>query len=216
MTSSPLETEMRGPAGVREDVRDFLRELLPPHLEACRAAWGRSEAELPLPVSEPDDPRKDAYFAVEPAAIDRWPMIAVTTGRYTQRGQVDFSIDGDPQYDGTYPVRVYSWVRAAGFEACQRMRDDFGTALRVAFMAHTRLAVPSGQFTVIPSSVVIDFSDITPVRGDRFVAGSYVGFDLRVLETLTDRLALPGQQPRDTVSGVTASAGLLPPHPALP
>lgn len=218
--STPFE--MRGPDGVREFVTDFLRAVLPSHLQACREAWGLSESALPEPVSNPRDRRKDAYFPLEPPAIDRWPMLAVTSGRYTQGGTIDYSIDGDPVFKGTYPIRVYSWVRAGGHLACQRMRDNFGTALRICFMAHTNLADPSGQFTVIPRSTVLDFSDITEVKGERFVGGSYVGFDLQVLETLTDRLALPGEQPRDTVSGVTAIAhpvpaasAALPPHPAL-
>lgn len=207
-------TEMRGPVGVRHGVTEFLRAVLPSHLEACRTAWGLQPAQLPAPVSEPDDPRKDAYIDHEPRAIDRWPLVAVTSGRMLQRAQ-DFSIDGDPIYRSIYPVRVYSWVRADGEEETQRMRDDYGTAIRVAFLAHVNLADISGRFAVVPSTVVLDFSDVAPVKGDRFVAGSYVGFDLHVTETLTDRLALPGAQPRDTVDLVTATGSVLPPHPAL-
>lgn len=207
-------TEMRGPAGARRGVSEFLRSVLPSHLEACRGAWGLREAQLPAPVSEPDDPRKDAYFDREPANIDRWPLVAVTSARMTQRA-TDFSAAGDPMYQSTYPMRVYSWVKTKGFDATQTMRDDYGTAIRICALSYVNLADPSGRFTVVPSTVVMDFSAVAAVNGDRFVAGSYVGFDLRVTETLTDRLALPGGQPRDTVNLVTATGTPLPPHPAL-
>lgn len=207
-------TEMRGPSGVRLGVCEFLRAVLPGHLEGCRVAWGLSEKQLPTPASFPEDPRRDAYYDREPRAIDRWPLVAVTSGRMTQRA-TDFSAEGDAIYRSTYPIRVYSWMRAAGFDETQRMRDDFGTAIRIAFLAHINLADMSGRFAVVPSTVVLDFSDVAPVKGDRFVAGSYVGFDLHVAETLTDRLALPGEQPRDTVSVVNVTGSVLPPHPAL-
>lgn len=209
-----LTYEMRGPRGVRHAVTDFLRVELPRRIEACREAWGLSADDLPLPVSDPEDARRDGYIEHEPKAIDRWPLIAVTSGRRSQRG-VDFDDDGAPIYRATYPVRVYSWVRDAGWDATQDMRDDMATAIQIAVLSHTTLHSPGGSLQIVPSTLLVDFSSVQPVKGDRFVAGSFVGFDVHATETLTDRLALPGEQPRDTVSDVTVTGAVLPPHPAL-
>lgn len=201
-------TELRGPRGVRAAVVAFYRDYLPLHAAACRAAWGLTDADLPVPVSDPSDPRKDAYFAGDPTGIDRWPMLTVNTGRRSQR-TVDHTDDGDPEYRSVYPVRVFTWVKAEGRDAAQNMRDDLATAVQITLLSHLNLG-GDGHLAVVPTSVVTDFSRVEPVKGDRFVAGSFVGFDLQVVETLTDRLALPGQQPRDTVSGVTATGIPLP------
>lgn len=210
-----LSSELRGPRAVRGALGEFYRVFLPVHGEACRAYWSLSDAELPLPVSKPDDPRVDAYYDRMPEAIDRWPLLAVTTGRAVQRGAVDHEYDGSLVYRTTYPVRVYAWVKDEGFDATQNMRDDLATVVRITTLAHTRFA-GSGVLELIPSTVVTDFSELTKVKGERYVAAAYVGFDVVATETLTDRLALPAEQPRDTVSTVNVTAGPLPPIPALP
>lgn len=204
-------TEMRGPAGVRAQITGFLRANLAAHLVAAREAWGLEEAALPLPVNEPTEPKRDAYFDREPTALDRWPMVAVTSGRVAQRA-TDFATDFDEVYRSSCPIRVYSWVNAAGRDDAQVMRDNFATAIRVALLSNVMLGT-SGDLLLAPSSLVIDFSDVSKVKGDRFVAGSYVGFDATFDETLTYRLAHPGAPPRDTVSTVTVVPSVLPPTP---
>lgn len=214
MTS--LAPELRGPAAVRAGVAGFLRAALPVHLEACRGAWGLSEAQLPAPVSNPtEDPLlgPDAYFARPIDTIDRWPMVSVTHGRATRaraRGSVDFNDDGDPVTTTVYPMRVYSWVRAVGRDEVIDMRDNFIAAVQVALASHVDLGT-NGWLRLDPRSLAVDFSEVDKVKGERWVAGAYVGFDLSATETLTDRLALPEGYPRDTVSGVNASGTPLPP-----
>ena len=204
-------SEMRGPVGVRSQITAYLRDALPVRLLAVREAWGLADVELPLPVDDPGDPKADAYFNREPTALDRWPLVAVTSGRVSQRA-VDFDLDFSSVYQSTCPIRVYSWVNAGGRDDAQVMRDNFATAVRVAVLSDVQLG-SNGDLSLTPSSLVMDFSDVSKVKGDRFVAGSYVGFDVSFAETLTDRLAAPGAQPRDTVSTVTASSSVLPPTP---
>lgn len=204
-------TEMRGPAGVRAQITGFLRTNLAGHLVAAREAWGLDAAALPLPVNEPTEPKRDAYFDREPSALDRWPMVAVTSGRVAQRA-VDFASDFSEVFSSSCPIRVYSWVNAEGRDDAQVMRDNFATAVRVAVLADPKFGT-SGDLLLTPSTLVIDFSDVSKVKGDRFVAGSYVGFDVTFAETLTYRLAHPGAPPRDTVSTVTAVSSVLPPTP---
>lgn len=210
-----LTYEMRGPRGVRHAVTNFLRANLPRHIEACREAWDLLDEELPIPASHPDDPRKDAYFEREPAAIDRWPMIAVTTGRRTQRETDRDPDDGSPVARATYQLRVYSWVRAEGWDETQDMRDDLATAVQVCLLSHVTLDSIDGRLQIAPSTLTVDPSDVVKVQGDRYVAGSFVGVELHAVETLTDRLSLPGAQPRDTVQTVIVDGEVLPAHPAL-
>lgn len=200
--------ELRGPAGIRTALADFYREWLPQHAPACRAAWGLSDAELPVPASVPEDRRRDAYLDRSPAALDRWPVLAVNSGRrsHTESDRAD---DGSPIYVATYPIRIYSWVRAGGQEATALMRDNLASAVAVTTLAHAALGT-AGALALDHGSLVLDFSDVSAVKGDRFVAGSYVGFNVRATETLTDRLAVPAQQPRDTVSGVNVLGVPLP------
>lgn len=205
-----MSGELRGPRGLRADLVAFYRAWLPVHAAACRAAWDLTDAQLPVPASVPDDRRADAYFEGDPPAIDRWPMLTVNTGRRSQRG-IDTTDEGESEYRSTYPVRVFTWVKAEGRGAAQDMRDDLATAVQITTLAHLNLGT-DGRFAVDPRTVLTDFSRVEPVKGDRFVAGSFVGFDLQVVETLTDRLALPGQQPRDTVSLVTATGTPMPPE----
>lgn len=195
--------ELRGPAGIRTALAGFYRQWLPVHAPACREAWGLTDAQLPVPASVPDDPRADGYFDRQPPALDRWPLLAVTSGRRSH-SETDRGDDGSPIYRALYPIRVYVWVRAGGMDPTQLMRDNLGSAVAVTTLAHTNLGT-AGALALEPSSLAVDFSDVSPVKGDRFVAGAYVGFNVHATETLTDRLALPGQQPRDTVSGVTVT-----------
>lgn len=208
-----LRFEMGGPLRVRHQLTAFYRALFPQHLAAYTEAWGLDPEVMVAPASTPGDPRTDAYLPREPDLVDRWPLLAVTTGRAVQGGERDFDADGNPQYRVTYPVRVYTWVKAEGFGATQDLRDDYGTVARITALSHNDLGT-AGALQLVPSTVLTDFSAVAGVKGDRFVAGSYVGFNVIALETLTDRLALPGGPPRDTVIGVNAVTSPLPTPPA--
>jgi len=198
--------EMRGVRGVRLAIAAYLRSELPGHIEAAQLAWGLTAEELPVPVAS-SDPREDAYFAREVEALDRWPLIAVASGRLTSRPS-DFTDDFDEVYRSVLPVRVFAWSRAEGRAQVQDMRDDFANVVRACLLADPQLGT-AGDLLLSPETMVIDPSRPDKVKGERWIAGAYIGFDVVVGETLTDRLAHPGQQPRDTVSTVTASAATL-------
>lgn len=203
---SDLAYEMRGPRALRVAVAGFLITFLPAHLGAARDAWGLSAVQLPTPED-------GAILPFVPDDLDRAPLVAVNSGRMTQRG-IDF--DGsDPVYRSTYPVRVYAWVKAEGNREVQDMRDDFATVVRACILSHLNLGT-GGWLVAVPSSLVMDFSDVTRVKGERHVAGAYVGFEVLATETLSDRLAAPGALPRDTVASVNVTGVIVPPtHPAL-
>ena len=206
--SAELGPELRGAVGVRRDVAEFYREWLPKHAGGCSQAWG---VPVEVPVSRPDDKRADAYFDRDPAALDRWPLLSVSTGRRTLTEQ-DRALDGEPVITSTYPVRVFTWVRNSGWDATQDARDNLAAAVQITTLAHR--SMESDHLHVVASTLVVDVSNVEAVTGDRFVAGSFVGFDLRVVETLTDRLTLPtmpGQDRVGTVDSVSVSGRVLPP-----
>lgn len=199
--------EMRGVRGVRSQIASYLRSSMPGHIEAARAAWGLTEEELPTPVSS-SDPKLDAYYPREVEVLDRWPLIAVASGRLTSRPS-DFDVDTfDAVYRSVLPVRVFAWSRAEGRVEVQDMRDDFAAVVRACLLADPQLGT-AGDLLLSPETMLIDPSRPDKVKGERWIAGAFIGFDVVVGETLTDRLAHPGQQPRDTVSTVTASAATL-------
>lgn len=207
--------EMRGPRAVRLAVSEFLRADLLVRIPQLRTFWALSEAQLPLPVSDPGNERADGFVPREPDAIDRWPLVAVTSSRAVHRGRVDRTTSGHPTYQVVYPVRCWSWVRDLGHSATVDMRDDYATAIRSAVLSAFNLGT-DGWLVVDERTVLTDFSDVVKVNGDRFVAGSFVGFDVHATETLTDRLAAPSAPARDTVATVNVGATTLPPaHPAL-
>ena len=198
--------ELRGPGAIRHQIAVFLAAELAVRIPAVRALWLLSEEALPVPAS-------DAYYAEANTAADQWPMIAVTSGRMSTRG-TDFE-DGQPQFRSTYPIRIYGWVRANGYQETADMRDDLATVLRMTVLSRVNLGTP-GWLVAAPSTLVVDPSQIFAVKGDRFVAASYVGFDVHATETLTDRLATPNAPSRRTVADVRIAGTLLPPPPALP
>jgi hypothetical protein len=205
--------EFRGPQGVRDQITGFLRAAVPAHAAAALEAWGLTAAQLPTPVDNVDDPRADGYFDREPAALDRWPLIAVTSGRRTQKAiDTDLDLTGVASitYRCLYPVRIYAWVRDGSHDLVVDQRDNLATVIATAVLAQPGLGT-TGDLEADLKTIVLAPSDVSPVKGDRFVAGAYVGFDCYAIETLSDRLALPGAPERDTVSGVTAAAGVLPP-----
>lgn len=205
------QPELRGPDGVRHAIADFLREWVPRHAAAAETAWGLEPGAIGVPVSAPDDPRADAYMPRELRAIDRWPVISVTSGRFRQT-ETDRDLDSaDVILTGVYPIRVFSWVKDEGFDATADLRDNLATVIRVAVLSHLHLDSPGDSLLVVPSTVVVDQSTVEAVKGDRFVAGSFVAFDVQATETLTDRLTMPGAPPRDTVAVVTTDGAVLPP-----
>jgi len=166
--------DFRGPSNARRAVADYLRgPALQRTLERLRADWQLDEADLPA---------ADVVSQVEPAALDRFPLIAVTSGGQRRLRRVDLLPDADV-FSATYPVRVYVWVRESGRERVVDVRDDLATAVMVSLVEDVTLG--RSDMRVEDGAMSVEPSDVTPVHGDRFVAGAYVGFDLTVEEQLT-------------------------------
>lgn len=198
---------MRGPRQIRHLVCDWLQADLPVRLPQIRLAWGRTEEELPLPMR---------YDPHEPLTLDHAvsPIVAVVSGRQTVRPVGDMNALGEPLFNVTYPMRIFAWVREVGVGATFDLRDDYLTALQVAVLASPTLGgVGGGNLLALSTSVEVDFSGIDALKGDRQLAGGYVGFQIRATETLSNRLAHPESPEGRTVSAVTVQGAVLPTHP---
>lgn len=188
---------MRGPAQLRAALADYLAADLPARFPSLRRAWGLDEDTLPLPKR---------YFPHEPLALDDFPVVAVVTGRGRITPVADRDADGSAQYTSAYPARLFGWVRGQGMAATLTLRDDFIAALQVTLLASPTVGgAGSGQLRIFPP-LDVDYSGVDAVKGDRYVAGGFVGFTLSATETLGRGLTHPAWQDPATLGGGVAHA----------
>lgn len=200
---------MRGPHQARVAVASYLEAVFSKVLQGLRNEWRLTVEELPDPVQ---------YLPHEPTTLDRWPTIAVVTDVEVVTRRVEHTAEGG-EYETTYPMEVYSWVNTTGQVACLEQRDNMATAVRIALLAGVTLGRREKDMVVNEATFRQSFSDIQPVKGERFVAGSYSGFDLLATEQLGN---FGGHQSRIVQSVILRSrsagyedAGPVPLHPAL-
>ena len=86
-------------------------------------------------------------------------------------------------------MRTYAWVRANGSEEVTLMRDRLTTVVRSALLDYPCLNANKPEYYL---EVLIDegtlreeYSDLTLIKGDRVLAGSYISYDLTVVERIT-------------------------------
>lgn len=192
---------MRGVRAAKELVAGFLRAELPPYLVSVRLDWDLTADELPDPVD---------YLAREPAGtLDRYPLVAVTGMRAPRYRRLE-TIGDASLFEVTYALRVFVWVLATGFEETIDRRDDLTQAV-VNLLLDAQVFAPDQNARIEETTLAVDYSDVTAGKGDRFLAGAYLAFELRVEETLqrSDRV-------RGTVSVVAVDGEVFgPEHPAL-
>jgi len=167
---------MHGAHFAKQYVNEYLKFDLPTRLVSYRNGWNLDDYLLP-------DPRK--YLTYEPIALDSWPTlitVAISTSNFERIG-FDRS---HPEYRVTYQMRTYVWVRDAGSEEATTMRDRLTTVVRSALLDRPclRATDPRETFQVLVDEGTIQeqFSDLTVLKGDRMLAGSYLGYDLSINE----------------------------------
>lgn len=193
---------MRGARDASEIVTDFLKVQVPIQVEALKTEWGLNDTELILPKK---------YYPHEPPALDRWPVLAtvVNDDRIIRRMDYGSSAD-ETNYMWSYAMRVFVWCNSKGMDAVQNQRDDLTTLVRILLLSEPSLG-SGGRAYVEETTMSTSFSDVTPVKGERYVAGAFIAFDMRLEETLGYLTA----QTRNTVQEVYVEGQLLPVHPAL-
>lgn len=170
---------MHGPHFAKKYVSDYLQNDLPKRVIRYRNGWDISDAELPMPLK---------FLTYEPLALDAWPTIitvAISTSRFERMG-----FDGpDPLYRVNYVMRTYVWCRAVGPDEATIARDRLTSVVRSALLDYPCLQAvdPRQSFQVMidEGSMREEFSEITLLKGDRVMAGSYIGYDLGINEVVT-------------------------------
>tara|TARA_B110001454_G_scaffold107426_2_gene101100 strand:- start:182 stop:838 length:657 start_codon:yes stop_codon:yes gene_type:complete len=173
---------MHGSQFAKEYVTAFLTVDLPTRLIEYRNGWQIDDSELPVPTK---------FLSYEPIAIDAWPTVitvAISTSNMEQIGNGGPS-GVDPVYRMTYAMRTYAWVRTAGSEATTLMRDRLTTVIRSALLDRPCLKATDPLSTwnagIQPSSLREEFSDLTLLKGERVMAGAYLGYDLNIDEVVS-------------------------------
>lgn len=203
--------KMHGPTYGREIITQWLRAQFPSILQDLRVEWGMNESQLPDPV---------LYVSREPDELDRWPLIAVTTGIEAVTRRLEHDTEGG-NYLASYPVEVYSWVRAEGKGPTIEMRDAMATAIKVALLMYPTFGRTDEDVSLNEATFEQRYSELQHVKGERYVAGSLSAFGLQVYENTGPF----GSQVSHTVA-TTAVSGYsegtpfaqptpLPEHPAL-
>jgi hypothetical protein len=142
-----------------------------------RNGWALDDITLPNPVE---------YLTYEPLALDVWPTIitvAISTKRFERTG---YEPGMNPLYRVVYGMRTYIWVRTEGSQQTTEMRDRLTTVVRSAIMDHPCLQREGAEREAMVEETTLteEFSDLTLLKGDRVLAGAYLGYDLILNEAI--------------------------------
>ena len=173
------EALMNGSHFAKQFVTDYLKQDMPIRLIRYRNGWNLDSTQLPDPMQ---------YISYEPLAIDEWPSIITVALSMNNINRIGF--DGpDPLYRVSYNMRTYVWVRAEGSEGATLMRDRLVTVLRSALLDYPCLKAydsrTSFKAMIDEGTIREEYSDITLLKGDRMMAGAYVGYTLNLDEVVT-------------------------------
>ena len=181
-----MVAQMEGPAQAKKYVTDYLTVDLPTRVLNYRNTLGLDDSVLPNPVQ---------YLSHEPLALDNWPTIITLVEGTRNIERVDYNATGDPVYDVTYGMRTYAWVRAVGPDTVTTARDHMtmvvrealldGPALRLADAATVTPVGVNSEIKINEGSITEEFSELTLLKGERFLAASFLSYELNLYETVT-------------------------------
>lgn len=167
---------MHGPHFAKSYVTEYLRADVPVRLVSYRNGWNVDDITLPTPSQ---------FLSYEPIGLDEWPT--VITVAISMSGLERQGFDrGHPEYRVNYNMRTYVWVRTEYSEAATLMRDRLTTVVRSALLDYPclRATDPRQTFQAMIDEGTIreEYSDLTLLKGDRVLAGSYLAYDLSINE----------------------------------
>ena len=175
----PVTDLMHGAQWAKYYVNQYLTADLPNRINRYRSGWNLDSNELPTP---------EFFLTYEPIALDHWPTIitiCLSTSPFERMMQ---GRQGDPLYRVTYSMRTYIWAKTEGSEAVTLLRDRLTTVLRSALMDKPCLtqydSETEADIYIDESSLREEFSDLTLIKGDRVLAGAYLGYDLILNEVI--------------------------------
>lgn len=175
-----------GASVVRRDLIAFLKAAVPPALGAARTAWSVDRAELA-------DVRRWNEYEDESVA-DVAPSVALTIGRSRDHVRRDLEPGADMVYQARYECVLFCWTKALpgrplqdGGEQqpnpSQRKRDRYADVFRAVLLDSPSLGKP-GIYRLDETSLVVGYSAAQRLKGDRYLSGVSLAFDLRHTETL--------------------------------
>ena len=171
---------MQGPHKAKYFVNSYLELDLPTRLVKYRNDWNVDDEELPEPTK---------YLVHEPIAIDHWPTLITVAISMNGLVRSDYTRVFDPQFRVDYAMRTYVWVKDDSAELCTIKRDRLTTVLRSALLdtpslnrcgdeEHLEVMIDEG-------SIREEYSDLTLIKGERVMAGSYIAYTMTVNEVST-------------------------------
>jgi hypothetical protein len=167
---------MFGAHYAKQVVNSYLEYDIPSRLTRYRNAWNVDDYTLP-------DPQK--YLVYEPIALDHWPTIITVVISTNSFDRLMNYGGGDPLYRVSYSMRTYIWAKTEGAEEVTLMRDRLSTVVRSSLLdspCMKGITEPVADIMLDESTMREEFSDLTLIKGDRVLAGAYVGYDLYLNE----------------------------------
>jgi hypothetical protein len=175
----PVTDLMHGAQWAKYYVNRYLTADLPSRINRYRSGWNLDSNELPTP---------EFFLTYEPIALDHWPTIITVCISTSPFERIMQGSQGDPLYRVTYSMRTYVWAKTEGSEAVTLLRDRLTTVLRSALMDRPCLTQydsdTEADIFIDESSLREEFSDLTLIKGDRVLAGAYLGYDLILNEVI--------------------------------
>lgn len=190
---------MNGSHAAKSYVNEYLAADIPIRLITYRNGWNLDSTALPDP---------EQYIVHEPLAIDVWPSIVTLVLSTNQMTRIGFEAN-NPVYRVSYSMRTYAWVRTEGAQECSLMRDRMITVVRSSLLDYPCLKAfdSRSNFRILIDEGTMreEFSDTTLLKGERFMAGAFLGYTLEIDEVV-ERLDL-GEVAEFDFRAVTASIG---------
>lgn len=170
---------MQGSHSAKQYITTYLQQDIPTRLIKYRNGWGADDAILPTPAE---------YLTYEPLALDAWPSIITVAINAKSFSRIEY--DGstmDPLYRVAYGMRTYIWVRTEGSYESTLMRDRLTTVIRSALLDYPCLSRVDAvrEARVEETTMSEEYSDLTLLKGDRVLAGAFIGYDLLLDEVIT-------------------------------
>ncbi len=169
---------MYGSHFAKDYVTTFLKSDIPTRIVRYRNGWNLDDISLPEPVE---------YFSYEPLALDSWPTIITVAISAKSFNRYIHESSFDPVYNVTYALRTYVWVRGGGSEEATLMRDRLTAVVRSALMDYPcfNRHDSSRDARIEESTLTEEYSDLTLLKGDRVMAGAFIGYDVVMEEAIT-------------------------------
>lgn len=179
---------MQGAHSAKQIVTNYLKNDLPRRIDDYRNSR-REEGEWYLDDATLPTPEQESFLIYEPVALDTWPTIITLAMTMSSLERIDFTPVHDPLYRVVYQMRTYVWVRTEGSEEATIMRDRLTTVVRSSLLDSPCLkANDEARFLEVmidPGTMREEYSDLTLLKGDRVLAGSYIAYDLAINERIT-------------------------------